>query len=45
MGVIFSINKPSYSEGVWEQVHLAKEQMGEGDLRQLYNSGDTWTVA
>jgi len=44
LGVILDIDKPSYSDGIWEQVKLAKDQMGEGDLNQLYNMGETWTV-
>ncbi len=43
---------PSYSflpsllvqRGVWDQVRQAKEQMGVGDLEQLYNAGEIWTV-
>ena len=44
LGVIFNVDKPSYSEGVWDQVRQAKEQMGVGDLYQLYNAGEIWTV-
>ncbi len=44
LGVILDVEKPSYSDGVWEQVRLAKEQTGEGNLTQLFNAGETWTV-
>ena len=45
LGVILDVDKPAYSDGVWEQVTLAKEQIGEGDLKQLFSTGETWTVA
>ncbi len=45
LGVIFDIDKPTYSEGLYEQVEHAKVQRGEGDLQSLYFTEDSWTVS
>lgn len=44
MGVLRCVNRPVYDEEVRKQVSHAKEQLGEGDLDKLFNSGDTWVV-
>lgn len=44
IGVILDLKKPTYSEGLWNQVAVAKSQKGEGDLSALYNSADTWVI-
>ena len=44
LGVIFNVTKRTYSEGLWHQVEQAKEENGEGNLADLFYSGDTWTV-
>lgn len=44
MGVLRSVQRPVYDEAVRHQVAAAKEQLGEGDLEALFNSGDTWVV-
>ncbi|GAA5509785.1 2-oxoacid:ferredoxin oxidoreductase subunit beta [Novipirellula caenicola] len=35
----------TYNEQINDQVTLAKQKKGEGDLQALFNSGDTWEVA
>ncbi|MEZ6125932.1 MAG: 2-oxoacid:ferredoxin oxidoreductase subunit beta [Planctomycetaceae bacterium] len=44
MGVLRCVDRPVYDERVREQVSAARTQYGEGDLEQLFNSGDTWEV-
>ena len=44
IGVILDLSKPTYSEGLWNQVEVAKNQKGAGDLWALYNSADTWVI-
>ncbi len=43
-GVIRAVEKPTYETMLTEQLDHAKERQGEGDLRALLHSGDTWTV-
>ncbi|EMI22831.1 2-oxoglutarate ferredoxin oxidoreductase subunit beta [Rhodopirellula maiorica SM1] len=35
----------TYNDQINDQVTLAKQKKGEGDLQALFNSGDTWEVA
>ena len=44
VGVIREVDKPCYEELMHQQIEEAKERQGEGDLRALLHSGDTWTV-
>src|ERR1700740_1827568 len=44
MGVFRDVKRPVYDEGVGEQIRLAQEQRGQGDLAALLHSGDTWTI-
>lgn len=44
LGVIFNVTTRTYSEGIWGQVAQAKAEKGDGNLSDLYYSGDTWTV-
>ncbi|KAA5541389.1 2-oxoacid:ferredoxin oxidoreductase subunit beta [Roseiconus nitratireducens] len=34
----------TYDDQINDQVKLAKEQRGDGDLEKLFNAGDTWVV-
>ncbi len=43
-GVLRSISRPAYDELLLDQVEQAVGQKGEGDLDDLFKSGDTWTV-
>lgn len=36
---------PTYNDQINDQVTLAKERAGEGDLEKLFQAGDTWTVS
>ena len=44
VGVLRSVDRPTYDEGMQHQVEVAKEKKGKGDLHDLLHSGDTWTV-
>lgn len=45
IGVLRAIDKPTYDGTVSEQQEAAVARYGEGDLDELFNSGDTWVVA
>jgi 2-oxoglutarate ferredoxin oxidoreductase subunit beta len=44
LGVLRSIEKPAYEDGVIEQLKRAEEKRGTGRLDQLIHSGDIWEV-
>tara|TARA_B100000029_G_scaffold501463_1_gene574912 strand:+ start:25624 stop:26640 length:1017 start_codon:yes stop_codon:yes gene_type:complete len=44
LGVIYTDNQPRYEELMIEQINLAKEKLGEGDLQKLISGTDTWEV-
>ena len=43
-GVLRAVSKPTYSDLLMEQIDSDIQQSGEGNLDDLYSSGDTWTV-
>ncbi|MCH2126848.1 MAG: 2-oxoacid:ferredoxin oxidoreductase subunit beta [Pirellulaceae bacterium] len=45
IGVFRAIDAPKYDDELNKQVENARAQQGEGDLKNLFHSGDTWTVA
>jgi len=44
MGVIYRIQRPTYNDGVHEQVATAKSAPDAGDLTKAIYSGNTWVV-
>ena len=44
LGVIYSEDQPRYEELMVDQINLAKEKLGEGDLQMLIAGADTWEV-
>ncbi len=44
IGVFRAINRSVYGEAIDDQIAVAREKLGEGDLEALLNSGDSWTV-
>ncbi|MDH3302560.1 MAG: 2-oxoacid:ferredoxin oxidoreductase subunit beta [Acidimicrobiia bacterium] len=44
-GVFRSVEAPEYSEAVNQQILLANDRKGSGDLKDLLRSGATWTVS
>ena len=43
-GVLRSVDKPSYTDMMFDQVEAAVEAKDAGDLNSLFNAGDTWVV-
>jgi len=44
VGVLRAIDKPTYNDLMDKQIEMAIEAEGEGNLRELFLEGDTWTV-
>jgi 2-oxoglutarate ferredoxin oxidoreductase subunit beta len=44
IGVIRASDRPTYAEGVGEELASAREGVGNDDLAALLRSGDTWTI-
>ena len=44
VGVIRAVRRPTYDELMTQQIDLAIATEGEGDLREIFLEGDTWTV-
>ena len=44
IGVFRDVRRPTYDQEINRQVAEVKEQKGEGTLKDLFASGDTWTV-
>ena len=44
IGVIYSVDRPTYNSEMVAQVEAAVKQKGEGKVQDLLDSGDTWTV-
>ena len=44
IGVIYSVDKPTYNSEMVAQVDSAIKAKGAGKVQDLLNAGDTWTV-
>ena len=44
IGVIYSVDKPTYNSEMVAQVDAAVKQKGAGKVQDLLDAGDTWTV-
>ena len=44
IGIIYSIDKPTYNQDMVDQINFAKEKRGTGSVQDLLNAGDTWKV-
>jgi 2-oxoglutarate ferredoxin oxidoreductase subunit beta len=44
VGIFLSIDRPVYESEIERQISFAKEKRGEGDIKKLFASGDTWVV-
>jgi len=45
MGVLRSVERPTYEYLLEDQIRVAVSKSGKGDLEKLINSGDTWTIS
>jgi 2-oxoglutarate ferredoxin oxidoreductase subunit beta len=44
MGVYRAVERETYENLMIHQIDYARKKLGEGDLDQLFNEGDTWVV-
>jgi 2-oxoglutarate ferredoxin oxidoreductase subunit beta len=44
VGVIRAVKRPTYNDLMTQQIEQAIAAEGEGDLREIFIEGDTWTV-
>ena len=44
LGVIRASDRPTYAEGVGEELAAVREGLGDDDIASLLRSGDTWTI-
>jgi 2-oxoglutarate ferredoxin oxidoreductase subunit beta len=44
LGVLRAVQKPTYDQLMTQQIEEAIAKEGEGDLREIFLEGDTWTV-
>jgi len=45
IGVIYSVDKPTYNQDMVDQINLARDKKGVGKVQDLLNAGDTWEVS
>jgi 2-oxoglutarate ferredoxin oxidoreductase subunit beta len=45
IGILRAVDRLPYEATLSKQIDLAKQRQGEGDLDELFNRGDTWTVS
>jgi 2-oxoglutarate/2-oxoacid ferredoxin oxidoreductase subunit beta len=45
VGVFRNVERPVYDDLMAEQLEVAQETLGEGDLAELLHSGETWVVS
>jgi 2-oxoglutarate ferredoxin oxidoreductase subunit beta len=45
VGVFRAVERPTYDRAMNEQITVARERQGEGDLDALLNGGETWEVS
>ncbi len=44
MGILRDVERPTYTEGLMQQVETARAKKGPGDLDTLYRASDIWEV-
>lgn len=44
IGVLYSVDAPTYDEMLNDQIDTATKKMGKGKIKNLLNAGDTWVV-
>jgi 2-oxoglutarate ferredoxin oxidoreductase subunit beta len=44
LGVLRAVDRPTYEDGMSEQIQAAKARSGAGDVAALLRAGDTWNV-
>ena len=44
IGVFRDVTKATYEDMLSDQIRMATEKKGPGDLEKLINAGDTWII-
>ena len=44
VGVFRSVRRPTYAEGLHDELEQARSKVGDAELEALLTAGDTWTV-
>ncbi|MBI2237853.1 MAG: 2-oxoacid:ferredoxin oxidoreductase subunit beta [Actinobacteria bacterium] len=44
IGVFREVERPAYGEAMEQQIRMATDRLGGGELEKLLNAGDTWEV-
>ncbi|NHZ85590.1 MAG: 2-oxoacid:ferredoxin oxidoreductase subunit beta, partial [Planctomycetia bacterium] len=44
VGIIYAVDEPIYENMLQDQINLAIEKQGKGNIQALLNSGNTWEV-
>jgi 2-oxoglutarate ferredoxin oxidoreductase subunit beta len=44
VGIFLAVDRPCYEEEMQRQIDAAKQKRGEGDMKKLLNSGETWVI-
>ena len=44
LGVLRAVDRPTYEDGMAEQIDAARDRHGQGEVAALLRAGDTWTV-
>ncbi|MGC8595481.1 MAG: 2-oxoacid:ferredoxin oxidoreductase subunit beta [Candidatus Kryptoniota bacterium] len=45
VGVFYEVEKPSYEDMMVQQIEVAKQKHGKGDLNRLLRAGNTWEIS
>ncbi|MBI2619805.1 MAG: 2-oxoacid:ferredoxin oxidoreductase subunit beta [Ignavibacteriales bacterium] len=44
IGIFLALTRPCYEREMQHQIQAAKEKRGDGDMKKLLNSGETWVI-
>jgi 2-oxoglutarate ferredoxin oxidoreductase subunit beta len=44
VGVFRSVSRPTYAQGLHEELEESRNSVGDEELAELLGGGDTWTV-
>jgi 2-oxoglutarate ferredoxin oxidoreductase subunit beta len=45
IGVYRCVEQPIYDQQLNDQIDMAREKQGPGDLKEVFHSGDTWAIS
>ena len=44
VGIFLANDRPCYDEEMTKQIDTARQKRGDGDMKKLLNSGETWVI-